>query len=116
MRKRGLANKERPEVKSVSIWLDDHLWRIDGLTQVKIATHKEWITVAVEPHKQFWRYVNSGWRVAGEAKIKLDRSERRLILYITFKKEVEQHKSKGFISIDVNENSVAVMVDGRVPF
>jgi IS605 OrfB family transposase len=57
--------------------------------------------------------VNSGWRPASEAKVKLDKKNRRLIIYLVFKKSVEIYGSKGFISVDVNENHVAVLVDDK---
>jgi len=49
LKKHGLTEREHPEVKSVSIWLDDHLWKLDGLTAIKIATHDGWIRVELEP-------------------------------------------------------------------
>jgi IS605 OrfB family transposase len=113
LKKKCLTKREYPEVNRVSIWLDDHLWKIKSLTSIEIATHKGWITIELEPHKQYWKYINSGWRLASEAKIKLDRRSRQLIIYLTFKKSVETYKPRGFISVDVNENHVAVLVDGR---
>jgi len=73
LKKKGLTSREYPEVKNISIWLDDHLWRINGLTSISIATHKGWVVVEFEPHKQYWRYINRGWRLASEAKINLTR-------------------------------------------
>ncbi|MGC9088473.1 MAG: RNA-guided endonuclease TnpB family protein, partial [Conexivisphaera sp.] len=32
MRRRGRARGAYPEVRRISMWLDDHLWRPDGLT------------------------------------------------------------------------------------
>jgi len=113
-RRKGLARKDYPEVNRVSIWLDDHLWRLRGLTSIEIATHRGWVTIELEPHKQYWRYFNSGWRLASEAKVKLDKRNRRLIIYLVFKKGVEAYKPRGFISVDVNENHVAVLIDGKV--
>ena len=115
-KKKGLAKKDYPEVKKVSIWLDDRLWRMRGLTSIEIATHKGWITVWLEPHKQYWKYVNSGWGLASEAKMKLDKRNRQLIIYLAFKRSVEAYKPRGFISVDVNENHVAVLVDDKVFF
>jgi len=111
LKRRGLAEKEYPEVRSVSIWLDDHLWKLDGLTSIQVATHKGWVRVGLEPHKIFWKYINSGWRISSEAKIKLDKRSRRLIIYITFRKCVESYKPRGYITVDVNENHVAVLVN-----
>jgi IS605 OrfB family transposase len=113
LKKRGLTRRDYPEVNRVSIWLDDHLWKMKSLMSIEIATHKGWVIIELEPHKQYWRYVNSGWRLASEAKVKLDKKNRLLIIYLVFKKSVEAFKPRGFISVDVNENHVAVLVDDK---
>jgi IS605 OrfB family transposase len=113
LKKRGLTRRDYPEVNRVSIWLDDHLWRLKSLMSIEIATHKGWVTIELEPHKQYWKYLNGGWRLASEAKVKLDKKNRRLIIYLVFKKCVEMFKPRGFISVDVNENHVAVLVDDK---
>jgi IS605 OrfB family transposase len=113
-RRKGLTRRDCPGVRRVSIWLDDHLWRLKSLTSIEIATHRGWVTIGLEPHKRYWRYVNSGWRLAPGARVKLDKRSRRLLIYLVFKKSVEAFEPRGFISIDVNENHVAVLVDGRV--
>jgi len=55
-----------------------------------IATHRGWIAVELDPHKQYWRYVNRGWKLASEAKVKLDRRNRQLIICLTFVRDVEE--------------------------
>ena len=60
LRKLGLVEREYPEVRSVSVWLDDHLWEPNGLTSVKVSTHKGRLTVWLEPTKHYWGYVNKG--------------------------------------------------------
>jgi len=112
LKKLGLAEREYPEVRRVSIWLDDHLWKPNGLTSIRIATHKRWITVELEPHKQYWRYINKGWKLASEAKVKLDKGNRQLIIYFTFVKEVEEFKPRRYLPVDVNENNITMLVDG----
>ncbi len=112
LKKLGLAKKDYPEIRRVSMWLVDHLWGLNGLTSIRIATHKGWVAVEFEPHKQYWRYINRGWRLTSEAKIKLDKRNRQLIIYLTFIKEVKEYKPKGYLSVDVNENNVTVLVDG----
>jgi len=82
LKKQGLTSREYPEVGSISIWLDDHLWKPSGLTSISIATHKGWITVGFEPHKWYWRYLNRGWKLASEAKINIDKRNRWLIIYL----------------------------------
>jgi len=114
LREKGVAKTDIPEVRSISIWLDDHLWKLDGLTAIQIATHKGWIRVELEPHKHFWRHVNDGWGISTEAKVKLDKRSRRLIIYLTFRKNVETYEPRGLIAVDVNENHVAVLIDGSV--
>ncbi len=114
MKKMGRARKPYPEVRSVSIWLDDHLWRAEGLTSISTATHRGRVNVSIELNKHFLRYVNRGWRLASEARVKLDRRNRRLIFYITFKKEVSEYRPKGYITVDVNEDAEAVLIDGIV--
>ena len=115
-KKRGLAKREYPEVNRVSIWLDDHLWRMRSLTSIEIATHRGRITIELEPHRQYWKYVNSGWRPTSETKVKLVKKNRQLFICLTFKKSVEAYKPRGFTSVDVNENRVAILVDGRAYF
>jgi len=112
LKKKGLAEKECPEIRNVSIWLDDHLWKPNGLTSIRIATHRGWVEVGFEPHKQYWKYINGGWKLASEAKIKLDKRNRQLFIYLTFFKEAEEYKPKGYLPVDVNENNVTILVDG----
>jgi len=114
LRRGGLARKDRPEVREVSIWLDDHLWRVSGLTSIEVATHRGWIAVELEPYKQYWRYVNGGWRLASEARLRLDRRGRRLIVYLTFRKAVGTYEPRDLVPVDVNENHVAVMIGHEV--
>jgi len=114
MKKMGRARKPYPEVRSVSIWLDDHLWRAEGLTSISLATHRGRLKVSVELNRHFLRYVNRGWMLASEARVKLDRRERRLVFYLTFKKEVSEYKPKDYITVDVNEDAEAVLIDGIV--
>jgi len=112
LKKFGLAEGDYPEVRRVSIWLDDHLWKPGTLTSIRIATHRGWIAIDFEPHKQYWKYVNRGWELASEAKVKLEKRERRLIIYLTFVKEIEESIPKGLLPVDVNENNVTMLVDG----
>jgi len=114
LKRMGRARKPYPEVRNMSIWLDDHLWRAEGLTSISLATHKGRVRVSFELNKHYLRYVNRGWRLASEARVKLDHRERRLIFYLTFKKEVSEYRPKAYITVDVNENAEAVLIDGVV--
>ncbi|MFP3319961.1 MAG: transposase [Acidilobus sp.] len=114
LRKMGKARKAYPEVRDVSIWLDDHLWRAEGLTLVSLATHRGRVSVPIELNRHFLRYANRGWRLSSEARVKLDHRDRRLVLYLTFRKEVSEYRPKAYVTVDVNENAEAVLIDGVV--
>ncbi|RLG85528.1 MAG: transposase [Thermoprotei archaeon] len=113
LKKRGRAFTEKPAVRKVSIWLDDHLWKPLGYTAIKVATHRGWVVIELQPHKLYWRYVNSDWRLRAQPKLKLDHRERRVYVYFVFEKDVEEYNPKGWIAVDVNENNVTVLVDGK---
>ena len=68
------------------------------------------IAVELEPHKQYWRYI-SKWKLASEARIKLDKRNRQLIIYLAFIKEFEGYKPKYYLPVDVNENNITALVD-----
>jgi IS605 OrfB family transposase len=112
-KEKGLTNREYPEVRRLSVWLDDHLWKPNDLT-IEVTTHRGWIAVELEPHKHFWSYVNGGWKISSEARVRLDRRERRLVVYLVFIRYVEEYEPRGFVTVDVNENNVAALIDGNV--
>jgi len=116
LKKLGLAEKDYPEVRKVPIWLDDHLWKPDGYASIRIVTHKGWVTLELESHKQYWKYVNRDWKLSSEAKVKLDKKNRQLIIYLTFVKEIEEYKPRGYLSVDVNENNVTILADDAFLF
>nr|MDO8062135.1 transposase [Candidatus Freyrarchaeum guaymaensis] len=111
LKKLGLTERDYPKVKKVSIWLDDHLWKPNGYTSIKIATHRGWVTVEFEPYKQYWKYVNWGWKLTSEAKVKLDKKNRQLTFYLIFVREIEKYEPRGYLPVDVNENNVTILAD-----
>jgi putative transposase len=116
LRRKSLVKSERPVVNRVSIWLDDHLWRRIGYTIILIHTHRGWITVELAPHKLYWRYVNSGWVLRTQPRLKIDYKHKRLLIYFVFAKtiNVDEKSVKHVVSVDVNENSIAVKVLDKV--
>ena len=115
LRKRGIAKTERPEVNSISIWLDDHLWKLIDRTTIRIATHRGHLYIPLEPHKLYWKYLNSGWKLGMQLKVKLDYEHRRILVYFVFEKEVLQKTgSSSIVSVDINESNVTVKVSNRV--
>ena len=112
MRRRGRAYTNRPEVRRVTVHLDDHLWKF-SLDKITIAVKGG--RVALEPkfHRLFWRYYNGGWRIASEARFKLLKGNV-VELYIVFKKDdPKPYTPQGFIPVDLNENHVSVLVDNK---
>ena len=110
-KKRGEAYTDKPAVRRVSIWLDDHLWKPEGRTAVKISTKRGWVTVELRPHKHFWRHVNGGWSLRSEARLKLDHRRRIAYFYFIFRREVKPYEPRGYLPVDVNENNVTMLVD-----
>jgi len=108
----GRAYTDKPQVKKVTIWLDLFLWKSESRTAVRVATKRGWVTIGLRPHKQFWRYVNGGWTLRSETRLKLDHRKRTAYFYFAFEKRVEPCEPKGFLPVDVNENNVTVLVDG----
>jgi putative transposase len=116
LKKKGLAKSEKLVVNNVSIWLDDHLWKRAGYTMILIYTHKGWIPVELAPHKLYWRYINGGWVLRTQIKLKIDYERKRLLIYFVFAKtiDVNENSAKHVISVDVNEDNVAVKVLDKV--
>jgi putative transposase len=116
LKKKGLAKSEKPVVNRVSIWLDDHLWKRIGYTTILIYTHRGWVPVELAPHKLYWRYINGGWVLRTQPKIRVNYRRKRLLVYFVFFKvvDVDENSVKHVISVDVNENNVAVKVLDRV--
>ncbi|BAB67579.1 putative transposase [Sulfurisphaera tokodaii str. 7] len=112
MKRKGRAYSDRPEVRRVTVHLDDHLWKF-SLDRISISTKRGRVSLSPIFPKIFWRYYNNGWRVASEARFKLLKGNV-VELYIVFKKdEPKPYEPKAFIPVDLNENSVSVLVDGK---
>jgi len=86
----------------------------EGLTSISLATHRGRVRVSLELNKHYLWYVNRGWRLVSEAKVKLDHRDRRLVFYLTFTKETSVYRPKDYITVDVNENAEAALIDGVV--
>ena len=115
LKRKGVAKTEKPEVNKVSIWLDDHLWKLIGRTMIRVATHRGFIYIPLEPHKLYWKYLNSGWRLRTQPKIKLDYEKRRILVYFVFEKDVQQEiGSSLMLPVDINEGNVTIKLGNKV--
>ncbi|BDR92928.1 RNA-guided endonuclease InsQ/TnpB family protein [Vulcanisaeta souniana] len=112
LKKRGRAYTDKPSVRMVTVHLDDHLWKF-SLSIISISTKKGKVLISPTFPKIFWEYYNKGWRIASEARFKLLKGNV-VELYIVFKKdEPKPYEPKGFIPVDLNENSVSVLIDEK---
>ncbi|BCU67212.1 hypothetical protein HS7_06490 [Sulfolobales archaeon HS-7] len=112
MKRRGRAYTDRPEVRRVTVHLDDHLWKF-SLDKVSIATKRGRVYLSPLFPKIFWRYYNNGWSVANEARVKLLKGNV-VELYVIFKKdEPKPYAPQGFIPRDLNEDSLSLLVNGK---
>jgi len=112
-KERGEAYTDKPQVRNATVWLDDHLWKPEGRTAVRVAVKGgRWVTIELRPHRQFWRHVNGGWTMSSGARFKLDHRRRLAYFYFVFEKAVKSYEPRGYLPVDVNENNVTVLVDG----
>ncbi|WP_048087395.1 RNA-guided endonuclease InsQ/TnpB family protein [Metallosphaera yellowstonensis] len=111
LKKRGRAYTEKPSVRRVTVHLDDHLWKF-SLDTISISTKKGRVLISPTFPKIFWRYYNTEWRIASEARFRLMKGNV-VEFFIVFKRDVKPYEPKGFIPVDLNENSVSVLVDGK---
>ncbi|WP_432518165.1 RNA-guided endonuclease InsQ/TnpB family protein [Saccharolobus islandicus] len=111
LKKRGRSYTEKPSVRRVTIHLDDHLWKFN-LDRISISTKRSRVFISPTFPKIFWEYYNKGWRIASEARFRLMKGNV-VEFFIVFKKDVKPYEPKGFIPVDLNENSVSVLVDGK---
>jgi IS605 OrfB family transposase len=105
--KKGKVYKDKPEVKRITItYSDSQDWRLeDGV--VKLRTHRGWVELPYRNHKQLYRYLYGGWRLAGELRFKI--LGRKIIVYLSFTRELEVSYDPGnVIAVDVNENNVTI--------
>jgi putative transposase len=116
LKKKGLAKSEKPVVNRVSIWLDDHLWKRIGYTTILIHTHRGWIPIELVPHKLYWRYINSGYILRTQPKVKIYYKHKKLLVYFMFSKtiNIDEDSARHIISVDVNENNVVAKLLNKV--
>ena len=107
LKKKGLVYTDKPIVKKWSVGCDNQLWKLT-LTGVRITTHRGWINVPLQFHKQFWKYHNGGWVLRSSARWKIVGD--RLYLYVVSVKNVETKEINvnKIYGIDINENNVTI--------
>jgi len=106
---RGKAYTEKPEVRRVTItYSDSQDWRMeDGV--IKLRAHEGWVQLHYKAHKQLYRHVYGGWKLANELKLRI--AGKKILAYLTFIKGFEvAYEPQNVVAVDVNENNVTVAV------
>ncbi|KUO90207.1 MAG: transposase [Thermocladium sp.] len=113
LRRMGRNYTDKPEIRRITVHLDDHLWRF-SLSWVEISTKRGRVRLSPMFPKIFWRHYNDGWRMASEARFGLLKGNV-VELYIIFKRdEPKPYEPEGLIPVDLNEDSVSVLI-GNTP-
>jgi IS605 OrfB family transposase len=118
-KKKGLARKPYPEVRSVSIRFTEFTWSYDQFIKSIAPVRLELSLLGgrrevwIKPHKRFWQY---WWRVlTGEAELAstlmIKRRLNRWYAVFIFEIKPRVEKPQSIIAFDINENTVAV---GRI--
>jgi hypothetical protein len=69
-KRRGKAYTEAPEVRNVTlVFADMQDWKLEG-GALKLRIGRWWVELRCSGHKQLYRYLYGGWRLAEELKLK----------------------------------------------
>ncbi|PLC62692.1 hypothetical protein B7L70_11930 [Vulcanisaeta sp. EB80] len=115
-RRKGLAQKPYPEVRSISIRFTEKAWSyeqfIHSIAPVRLELSLLGVrrVVWLRPHKRFWLF---WWRVlTGEAELAstliIKRRTNKWYAIFVFELKPREEKPKLVFSFDINENTVAV--------
>jgi len=118
-KRKGLANKPYPEVRSVSIRFTEKAWSYDQFVKsiapvrLELSLPNGRTEVWLRPHKRFWQY---WWRVlTGEAELAstliIKRRLNRWYAVFVFEIKPRREVPQSVVAFDINENTVAV---GRI--
>lgn len=120
LKKKGRARTEKPEIRNVSLWLDDVLWDYKRFPQfntlrngrkilvIGLTTKRGRIKLPLKPHKLFFKYLDDGWKAKSGVKLRLIEEERKILAYFVFEKESDEKELTGsFLSVDYNADNVS---------
>jgi len=115
LKEKGIAKTDKPEVRRVTITFSDSQdWRLeDGV--IRLRTHRGWIELHYRGHRQLYRCLYDGWKLAEELRLKL--ANGKILVYLTFKKNFEVlYNPRNIVAVDVNENNVtlALFKEGKL--
>ena len=121
LKKKGRGKTEKPEIRNVSLWLDDILWDYkkfprfntlrDGrkILVIGLTTRRWRIKLPLKPHKLFFKYLNDGWKVKAGVKLRIIEEEQKILAYFVFEKEFEEREPNGrFVAVDYNADNISL--------
>jgi len=115
-KRKGLASKPYPEVRSVSIRFTEKAWNYEQFihstapVRLELSLPGGRTEVWLRPHKRFWLY---WWRVlSGEAELAstllIKRRANKWYAVFVFEIKPRQELPQSVVAFDINENTVAV--------
>jgi hypothetical protein len=115
LKKKGQTERDRPEIRSITItYSDSQDWRLrEGYVEVR--THRGWNRIGYRNNKHLHRYLYNNWKPSSELMLKI--AGGRILIYLTFTKEFEvSYNPDNSVAVDINENNVtlAVYIDRRL--
>jgi len=109
LKEKGVAKTDKPVVRNITITFSDSQdWKFENGV-IRVRTHRGWIELRCRGHKQLYRYLYSGWKLAEELRLKLING--RILVYLTLRKNFDVvYNPRNVVAVDVNENNVTLAV------
>ncbi|XRO77192.1 hypothetical protein ACO3VM_01310 [Methanocaldococcus sp. 10A] len=123
-KKRGRAYTKTPQVRNVSLWLDEFLFNyinfkmnIEKLFSInkegkktvhlRLSTPNGRIVIPLKPHKQFFKLLNDGWKIKAGFKLMLNKEDGTVTVLIPLEKEITiSDDYKTIYALDFNMDNI----------
>jgi putative transposase len=124
MKKKNKAYTSKPEVRNISLWLDDVLFNyknfktnIERLFSIdkegkktlhlRLSTPNGRIVIPLKPHKQFFKLLNDGWKIKAGFKLRLNKEEGTITVLIPLENEITINDNfKEVYALDFNLDNI----------
>ncbi|ADC69297.1 transposase, IS605 OrfB family [Methanocaldococcus sp. FS406-22] len=124
MKKKNKACTSKPEVRNVSLWLDDILFNyknfktnIERLFSInkegkktlhlRLSTPNGRIVIPLKPHKQFFKLLNEGWKIKAGFKLRLNKEDGTIAVLIPLENEITINDNfKEVYALDFNLDNI----------
>ncbi len=124
MKKRNKAYTSKPEIRNISLWLDDVLTNyrnfknnIENLFSInkegkktlhlRLSTPNGRMVIPLKPHKQFFKLLNEGWKIKAGFKLKLNKEDGTITVLIPLEKEITINNDyKTIYALDFNLDNI----------